>query len=91
LFSRVCTKCHTNESIFKKTIHEDSKVPINKAFYIIYKVFNNLGKITGRELEEKINLPLQTCNAYKKKVLEKLEEKQKSGSKIKGWQELILD
>ncbi len=90
-YSRRCASCGYEESAIAYTLLQNSRIPINKAFYLIYLVYSSKGRISSRRLSEHIGIRQSTCWAYQKKVLERMEQKRsllhKRGNQ--GWSLLL--
>ena len=66
------------------------KFSVVKAFYLVFLVSSNQN-ITSEELSKIITLRKQTCWAFKKKILERIERKAlKKKSNNDGWSHLIM-
>jgi two-component system, sensor histidine kinase LadS len=86
-FSHRCNKCAYEESPMHDTIFENNRIPINKAFYIVYLVFTTKGNISSYQIAEKTDMRQGTCWAYATRVKSLLEAKRnKKGS----WTDLIM-
>lgn len=91
-FSRRCTKCRYEESVIAFTIFHNSRIPINKAFYMLFLVYNSKGKISSHKLSEIISIRQSTCWAYGSKMKKVMEERKKElrNSGDKWWAKLVL-
>ncbi|WP_460678562.1 7TM diverse intracellular signaling domain-containing protein [Mucilaginibacter koreensis] len=47
LYRRRCTKCNYEESVLYNTIFENNRIPINKAFYLVYLIYTSKGSISS--------------------------------------------
>ncbi|MCS6824945.1 MAG: chromosome partitioning protein ParA, partial [Cytophagaceae bacterium] len=90
-YSKRCTRCRYDESATSYTIFHRLKFDIQKAFYMVFLVYANKGKITSQELSEILSLRQSTCWAFSKKVQEAMKEKRKQGQENEGWASLIMD
>jgi hypothetical protein len=92
-YNRRCTKCAYEESVLHATIFENNRIPINKAFYLVYLMYNSKGAISSHKLSEKLGIRQSTCWAYAVKVKKVMDERKKSlkGSGKSGWSKLVLD
>lgn len=92
-FNRRCTKCSYEESVLQRTIFENNRIPINKAFYLVYLMYNHKGAISSHKLSEKLGIRQSTCWTYASKVKKIMEERKKDikGSGKAGWSKLVLD
>ncbi|MDB5271681.1 MAG: chromosome segregation ATPase [Chitinophagaceae bacterium] len=89
LFARKCKKCRYNESVTANTLFQGIKFPINKAFYITYRTFNDTDKITVEELSQLVSIRTATVWAFRKKVQETKEAKRKAKVKLTSWEQII--
>jgi len=92
-YNRRCTKCAYEESVLHATIFENNRIPINKAFYLVYLMYNSKGAISSHKLSEKLGIRQSTCWAYAVKVKKVMDERKKSlkGSGKSGWSKLVLE
>lgn len=92
-FNRRCTKCAYEESVLHQTIFENNRIPINKAFYLVYLMYNHKGAISSHKLSEKLGIRQSTCWTYASKVKKVMEERKKDlkGVGKSGWSKLVLD
>lgn len=92
-FNRRCTKCAYEESVLQRTIFENNRIPINKAFYLVYLMYNSKGAISSHKLSEKLGIRQSTCWTYAAKVKKIMEERKKDlkGTGKAGWSKLVLD
>ncbi len=92
-YSRRCTKCGYEESVLFNTIFQNSRIPINKAFYLVYLIYSTKGAISSYQLSEKIGIRQSTCWQYsiriKKAIIE--QKRYKSKNENQGWSKLILE
>jgi two-component system, sensor histidine kinase LadS len=88
-YSRRCSKCNHIETLTTATIFERTKIPIRKAFYMLFLI--GQGKnISSDELSHTLEIRKQTCWAFKKKVEQTLIENPKLKKNKDGWSHLIL-
>ncbi|MBB2144599.1 chromosome partitioning protein ParA [Pedobacter sp. LMG 31464] len=92
-FNRRCTKCAYEESVLHHTIFENNRIPINKAFYLVYLMYNHKGAISSHKLSEKLGIRQSTCWTYAAKVKKVMEERKKDlkGVGKSGWSKLVLE
>jgi hypothetical protein len=92
-FSRKCTKCDSIESVTAYTLFHAIKFPLTKAFYLVYITAVAKNKITLSRLSETLDLRLNTCSDFRKKVMERKTYLQvKTGKdQIEKWEKLIFD
>jgi hypothetical protein len=92
-YSRRCSKCSYEESVTSYTIFHNIRIPINKAFYMVYLVYTTKGKVSSHKMSEVLNMRQSTCWTYGSRIKTAMEEKKtllKRGNKT-GWSQLILD
>lgn len=75
-FDRQCTRCKHGESPTAGTLFHRSKLPILKAFYIIYYLATTKNGISSTELSRKLALRQKTCWLFKQKVMKAMESSQ---------------
>lgn len=92
-YNRRCTKCAYEESVLHHTIFENNRIPINKAFYLVYLIYNSKGTISSHKLSDKLGIRQSTCWAYSSKVKKVMDERKKNlrGSGKSGWSKIVLD
>ncbi len=91
-YSRRCTKCTYEESVLNNTIFENVRIPINKAFYLVYLVHFHQGDISSYKLSQKLGIRQSTCWNYASKVKDILTTSGKKHKKNEksGWTRLVL-
>lgn len=91
-YSRRCTKCSYEESAMHNTIFENNRIPINKAFYIVYLMYTSKGTISSYQLSQKIGIRQSTCWAYAIRIKEVLSKQKRSRKKgdPQGWVSLVM-
>ena len=67
-YDRQCTRCNHGESPMAGTLFHKSKLPILKAFYIIYYLATTKNGISSTELSRKLALRQKTCWLFKQKA-----------------------
>jgi hypothetical protein len=92
-YSRRCTRCRYDESPTAYTIFHRLKFDVVKAFYMVFLVYANKGKITSLELSQLLQLRQSTCWTFSKKVTSAMKERKKNAndSDAHGWSHIILD
>ncbi|WP_448702283.1 7TM diverse intracellular signaling domain-containing protein [Mucilaginibacter sp. AW1-3] len=90
--SRRCSKCRYKESPMFNTIFENNKIPLNKAFYMVYLIYFSKGLISSLKLSEKLQIRQSTCWAYANRVKRVMNERKKElkTTSKSGWSSLIL-
>lgn len=92
-YSRRCSKCSYEESVTAYTIFQNTRIPITKAFYMIFLVYSTNGKISSHKLSEILTIRQSTCWAYSNRI-KKLLSTRKASSKnasSEGWSKLVLE
>ena len=92
-YSRRCSKCGYEESVTTYTIFQNTRIPINKAFYMIFLIYSTKGKISSHRLAEILNIRQSTCWTYGSKIKLIMEERKTILKKANknGWSQLVLD
>jgi len=92
-YSRRCTKCRYEESVINHTIFQNSRIPINKAFYMLYLIYTTKGKISSHKLAEILDIRQGTCWLYGSKMKKLLEERRRELKNMgsEGWSKLVLE
>lgn len=83
--SRKCTKCKYEESAMTGTLFQGVRFDLVKAFYICYHTVEAKKRISSDDLSQILDLRKNTCWAFRKKVLARMEN-----NEVDGWQELII-
>lgn len=92
-YSRRCTKCGYDESAIAFTILQNTRIPINKAFYMVFMIYSTKGKISSYKLSELLSIRQSTCWAYSTRIKKVMADKKKefrSAGKM-GWSKLVLE
>lgn len=93
-YSRRCAKCDYDESVIAHTIFKNTRIPINKAFYMVFLIYTTKGKISSHKLSEILSIRQSTCWAYASRIKKVMEDRKKilaSSKSAEGWSKLILD
>lgn len=93
LYSRRCAKCGYEESVTANTILQNTRIDINKAFYMIFLVYSTKGKISSHKLSEILNIRQSTCWSYSSRIRKVMEDRKKTlqQSDEKGWSKLVME
>jgi ribosomal protein L37E len=93
LYSRRCAKCGYEESVTANTIFQNTRIDINKAFYMIFLVYSTKGRISSHKLSEILNIRQSTCWAYSNRIKKVMEDRKRTGAQAdeKGWSKLVLE
>ncbi len=90
-YSRRCSKCGYDESVTAYTLLQNTRLPINKAFYIIFLVYNSKGSISSHKLSAALNIRQSTCWAYSAKIRKAMKAKGQNGPvRHAGWDSILL-
>ncbi|WP_423148489.1 7TM diverse intracellular signaling domain-containing protein [Rubrolithibacter danxiaensis] len=91
--SKRCSKCGYEESVTANTIFQNTRIPINKAFYMIFLIYSTKGKISSHKLGEILDIRQSTCWTYSSKVKKIMDERKKDlkNAGNQGWSKLVLD
>lgn len=92
-FSRKCTRCDHIESPTSNSLLHGIKIPLEKAFYMIYAESLKGKKLTHDQMSALLKIGKNTCWDFRKKVRTRQEEKKKAlGIKeVDSWDIFILD
>lgn len=92
-FSRRCSKCGYDESAIAYTVLQNTRFPVNKAFYMIFLLYSTKGKISTHKISEQLTIRQSTCWAFSsriKKVMESKKKELRNAGKM-GWSKLLMD
>ena len=92
-YSRRCSKCGYDESVTAYTLLQNTRLPINKAFYLIFLVYSSKGNISSHKLSEILSIRQSTCWAYSAKVKKAMKERRKHSvsDSDEGWKSILLE
>jgi len=92
-YSRRCSKCSYEESVMAYTVFQNTKIPINKAFYMIYLIYSSKGKISSHQLSEILSIRQSTCWAFSSRIKKLMADKKKiiKGAGSDGWSKIIIN
>jgi hypothetical protein len=89
-FTRKCTSCKHVESVTAETLFHGIRIPMDKAFYIVYDTIRSGKSKTLEELSEMLNLNKNTVWAFRKKIQSSYELlKSKSKGAVVRWDDLL--
>lgn len=93
LYSRRCSRCGYDESVTAYTLLQNTRLPINKAFYMIFLVYSSKGSISSHKLSEILAIRQSTCWSYSSKIKKAIKEKRKNGvnGHLEGWDSILLE
>lgn len=91
--SRRCSKCGYDESVTAYTVLQNTRLPINKAFYMIFLVYSSQGGISSHKLSEILGIRQSTCWTYSSKIKKTMKERRRHGTlhHREGWNSILLD
>ena len=92
-YSRRCSKCGYEESVTAYTLLQNTRLPINKAFYLIFLVYSSKGSISSHKLAEILSIRQSTCWSYSSKIKKAMKERRKHGAEHsnEGWKSILLE
>lgn len=92
-YSRRCTRCRYEESVIAYTILQNTRIPVNKAFYIIFLIYTSKGRISSHKLSEITGIRQSTCWIYSNKIKKAMDARKKDLRKAgnAGWSKLVLE
>jgi hypothetical protein len=91
-FSRRCRRCLQEESAMAHTIFQNSRVPLNKAFYLTFLVYATKGQISSHKLSAILGIRQNTCLSYSNRIKQVMENRKKEVlSGERGWLALVLE
>ncbi len=93
LNSRRCSKCGYEESVTTYTIFHNTRIPINKAFYMIFLIYSSKGKISSHKLSELLAIRQSTCWTFGSRIKKVMEDRKKTLKKSgkNGWSQLVIE
>lgn len=91
-YSRRCSRCGYEESVTAYTLLQNTRLPINKAFYMIFLVYSSNGRISSHKLSEILHIRQSTCWLYSSKIKKAMKERAKAGKMhhADGWDSIIF-
>ncbi|WP_053058503.1 7TM diverse intracellular signaling domain-containing protein [Pedobacter sp. BMA] len=91
--ARRCTRCGYDESVIAGTLFQNSRIPINKALYMLLLVYNSKGTISSYKLSQILEIRQGTCWTYNSKMQKIYQEKKDIVKKAgeEGWTKLIME
>lgn len=90
-YSRRCSKCGYDESVTSFTILQNTRLPINKAFYMLFLLYSTKGAISSHKLSDILDIRQSTCWAYSSRIKKVIKEKNRKGKLHEGWSDLVLE
>jgi hypothetical protein len=92
-YSRRCSKCDYDESVTAYSVFQNSRIPITKAFYLLFLIYSSKGKISSHKLSELLEIRQGTCWSYSAKIKKLMDEKKKvlRSANREGWSRLVFE
>jgi two-component system, sensor histidine kinase LadS len=92
-YSRRCSKCGYEESVIAYTLLQNTRIPLNKAFYMIFLMYSTNGKISSHKLSEILSIRQSTCWAYSSRIKKVMNSRKKEpkNTSDKGWSKLVME
>jgi hypothetical protein len=92
-FSRRCSKCGYEESVTAYTVLQNTRLPINKAFYMIFLVYSSKGSISSHKLSEILGIRQSTCWTYSSKIKKSMKERRRHAPMHhhEGWNSILIE
>lgn len=89
-YGRRCTKCGYEESVTAYTLLQNTRLPLSKALYMIYLVYNSQGTISSHKLSEILGIRQSTCWSYSARIKDLLKHRKDLKHAPEGWKSIIL-
>jgi hypothetical protein len=91
--SRRCSRCGYEESVVAHTLLKGTRLPINKAFYMIFLVYSSNGQISSHKLSEILHIRQSTCWAYSSRIKKAIHDhlKNKKHGHHEGWDSILFE
>lgn len=93
--NRRCTHCSYEESVTAHTLLQNARIPINKAFYIVFLVYSSNGKISSYRLSEMLGIRQSTCWAYSSRIKKAMQDKKRRPKTAQndkgGWTSILFE
>lgn len=92
VFSRKCSRCGHVESVTAGTLFHRLRIPLEKAFYLVYRTVPPNESKTLEELVSELAIGKNTCWEFRKKVRDLMQQRIKEGRYHIGdsWEKLIV-
>ncbi|MFN8415709.1 MAG: 7TM diverse intracellular signaling domain-containing protein [Cytophagaceae bacterium] len=89
-FVRKCTTCKHVESVTASTLFHGVRIPLDKAFYIVYDTVRNSNPQTLEALSDYLALNKNTIWGFRKKIHTYIETYQKKYKHEPKWEEVMM-
>ncbi len=83
VYNRRCAKCGYEESVTANTILQNTRIDINKAFYMIFLVYSTKGRISSHKLSEILGIRQSTCWSYSNRIKKVMEDRKKDPATLR--------
>ncbi|MGE6219478.1 7TM diverse intracellular signaling domain-containing protein [Nubsella zeaxanthinifaciens] len=92
-YSRRCNSCGYEESVLIDTIFQNSRIPINKLFYLVFLIYSSKGRISSHKLAQVLEIRQNTCWTYSVKIKKMMNDRKNELKKAgeQGWSKLVLE
>ncbi|TDO21337.1 7TM diverse intracellular signaling domain-containing protein [Pedobacter duraquae] len=92
-YSRRCSKCGYEESVIAYTILQNTRIPLNKAFYMLFLMYYTKGQISSHKLSQILSIRQSTCWSYSIRIKKAMDgmKKELHNAGSKGWSKLVID
>jgi hypothetical protein len=92
-YSRRCSKCGYEESVTAYTVLQNTRLPINKAFYMIFLIYSSKGSISSHKLSEILGIRQSTCWTYSSKIKKTMKERRRHMpvNHHEGWNSILIE
>jgi ribosomal protein L37E len=92
-YSRRCSKCGYEESVTAYTVLQNTRLPINKAFYMIFLIYSSKGSISSHKLSEILGIRQSTCWTYSSKIKKTMKERRRHMpvNHHQGWNSILVE
>lgn len=90
-YSRRCSRCGYDESAIANTLLQGTHLPVEKALYLVFLVYNSQGAISSHKLSVILDTRQSTCWSYSSRIKSILKERLRAGLvEENGWKDIIL-
>jgi two-component system, sensor histidine kinase LadS len=92
-YSRRCSKCGYEESVTAYTVLQNTRLPINKAFYMIFLIYSSKGNISSHKLSEILGIRQSTCWTYSSRIKKTMKERRRHMpvNHHEGWNSILIE
>lgn len=92
-YSRRCPECGYEESVTSHTVFQNTRIDLNKAFYMVFMIYNTKGEISSHKLSGMLGIRQSTCWAYCNRIKKLMTDRKKDAKSAgeQGWSRLVLE